>query len=243
MVMLHGFYFMLASMHCILCTAHQSGIHERVLNVMQLRGREYCTWRGFVADFELICSNAMTYNQKRSRVHKSALSMLRAGKKQLQAAELEGRKVGHSDAEQTSRHSMCIPFMLHVDIGMAMFLNIVFLCAGHCSVASKRSHSCCCGRGSRGSRGRAGSGCSCAPPFKSGQAGSAAGVGNGRGHTIWHTEDRVRRAPSSGICCFPRDSACWSSRHSLVHRCGRFPGAWPFHCRSTVISLLRRAFQ
>ena len=47
-----------------------------------------------MADFELICSNAMTYNQKRSRVHKSALSMLRAGKKQLQAAELEGRKVG-----------------------------------------------------------------------------------------------------------------------------------------------------
>lgn len=60
---------------------------------MQLRGREYRTWRGLVADFELICSNAMTYNQKRSRVHKSALSMLRAGKKQLQAAELEGRKV------------------------------------------------------------------------------------------------------------------------------------------------------
>ncbi|BDA41501.1 probable Bromodomain-containing protein 9 at N-terminal half [Coccomyxa sp. Obi] len=58
----------------------------------KLRGREYRTWRGLVADFELICSNAMTYNQKRSRVHKSALSMLRAGKKQLQAAELEGRK-------------------------------------------------------------------------------------------------------------------------------------------------------
>jgi hypothetical protein len=60
---------------------------------MQLRQREYRTWRALVEDFELICSNAMTYNQKRSRVHKSALAMLRAGKKQLQAAELEGRKV------------------------------------------------------------------------------------------------------------------------------------------------------
>ena len=46
-----------------------------------------------MADFELICNNAMTYNQKRSRVHKSAAIMLRAGMKQLQAAELPGRKV------------------------------------------------------------------------------------------------------------------------------------------------------
>lgn len=44
-------------------------------------------------DFELICNNAMIYNQKRSRVHKSALAILRAGKKWLQAAELAGRKV------------------------------------------------------------------------------------------------------------------------------------------------------
>ena len=59
----------------------------------QVHGREYRTWRGFVEDFELICNNAMIYNQKRSRVHKSALSVLRAGKKWLQAAELAGRKV------------------------------------------------------------------------------------------------------------------------------------------------------
>ena len=59
----------------------------------QVREQEYRTWRGYVADFELICSNAMTYNQKRSRVHKSAVTMLRVGKKQLQASELTGRKV------------------------------------------------------------------------------------------------------------------------------------------------------
>lgn len=59
----------------------------------QVHGREYRTWRGFVEDFELICNNAMIYNQKRSRVHKSALAILRAGKKWLQAAELAGRKV------------------------------------------------------------------------------------------------------------------------------------------------------
>ncbi len=60
---------------------------------MQVHGREYRTWRGFVEDFELICSNAMIYNQRRSRVHKSALAILRAGKKWLQAAELAGRRV------------------------------------------------------------------------------------------------------------------------------------------------------
>lgn len=59
----------------------------------QVNGHEYRTWHGFVEDFELICNNAMIYNQKRSRVHKSALSILRAGKKWLQAAELAGRKV------------------------------------------------------------------------------------------------------------------------------------------------------
>ncbi|CAL5223173.1 g5644 [Coccomyxa viridis] len=58
----------------------------------KVHGREYRTWRGFVEDFELICSNAMIYNQRRSRVHKSALAILRAGKKWLQAAELAGRR-------------------------------------------------------------------------------------------------------------------------------------------------------
>ncbi|CAG9462310.1 unnamed protein product [Pedinophyceae sp. YPF-701] len=52
----------------------------------------YHTWRSFVADFELICNNAMKYNQKRSRVHKAAHTLIRAGKKTLQGAELEGRK-------------------------------------------------------------------------------------------------------------------------------------------------------
>ncbi len=43
-------------------------------------------------DFELICNNAMRYNQKRSRIHKAARTMLRAGMKQLQAAERLGRE-------------------------------------------------------------------------------------------------------------------------------------------------------
>ncbi|KAK9843100.1 hypothetical protein WJX74_006951 [Apatococcus lobatus] len=58
----------------------------------KVRQREYRTWHGFVEDFELIANNAMTYNQKRSRVHKAAITMLRAGKKHLQALELQGRK-------------------------------------------------------------------------------------------------------------------------------------------------------
>lgn len=42
-------------------------------------------------DFELICTNAMRYNQKRSRIHKAARTILRAGMKQLQGAEAQGR--------------------------------------------------------------------------------------------------------------------------------------------------------
>ena len=58
----------------------------------KVRQREYRTWHSFVEDFELIANNAMTYNQKRSRVHKAAITMLRAGKKHLQVLELQGRK-------------------------------------------------------------------------------------------------------------------------------------------------------
>ena len=36
----------------------------------KIRGRQYVNWQEVVRDFELICSNAMKYNQRRSRVHK-----------------------------------------------------------------------------------------------------------------------------------------------------------------------------
>jgi hypothetical protein len=58
----------------------------------KLADREYRTWRAFVEDFELICNNATTYNQRRSKIHKAAAQMLRSGKKLLQTSELEGRK-------------------------------------------------------------------------------------------------------------------------------------------------------
>lgn len=58
----------------------------------KLQAREYRTWRSFVEDFELICSNAMTYNQKRSLINKKALVMLRQGKKILAESELAGRR-------------------------------------------------------------------------------------------------------------------------------------------------------
>ena len=50
----------------------------------KVRGREYRTWGDFVSDFELICSNAMEYNQKRSRVHKAAMRLQRQGRIDLQ---------------------------------------------------------------------------------------------------------------------------------------------------------------
>lgn len=49
----------------------------------KIRARQYVNWQEVVRDFELICTNAMKYNQKRSRIHKLALVMLRAGKKLL----------------------------------------------------------------------------------------------------------------------------------------------------------------
>jgi pyridoxal biosynthesis lyase PdxS len=65
-----------------------------LLQVMRgkIRGRVYVNWQELVRDFELICNNAMKYNQKRSRVHKQGLVMLRAGKKLLAEMEAEGRR-------------------------------------------------------------------------------------------------------------------------------------------------------
>jgi hypothetical protein len=39
----------------------------------KIRGHQYVNWQEVVRDFELICSNAMKYNQRRSRVHKQVL--------------------------------------------------------------------------------------------------------------------------------------------------------------------------
>ena len=36
----------------------------------KVQERRYVNWNEVVRDFELICSNAMKYNQKRSRIHK-----------------------------------------------------------------------------------------------------------------------------------------------------------------------------
>ncbi len=58
----------------------------------KLDQRAYRTWRSFVEDFVLICSNALMYNQKRSRVHRAALQLLRQGKKVLSDNELVARR-------------------------------------------------------------------------------------------------------------------------------------------------------
>jgi Bromodomain len=64
----------------------------------KVQAREYRTWQAFIEDFELICSNAMTYNQKRSLIHKAALNLLRHGKKHLHSwrTELEGKRAIHN---------------------------------------------------------------------------------------------------------------------------------------------------
>lgn len=46
--------------------------HPMCISVMRGKaaGGAYAAWPDFVRDFELLCSNAMRYNQKRSRIHK-----------------------------------------------------------------------------------------------------------------------------------------------------------------------------
>ena len=52
----------------------------------------YQTLRELREDFELICNNALSYNQKRSKVHKAAQTFLRNGRKTLRDMELAVRK-------------------------------------------------------------------------------------------------------------------------------------------------------
>lgn len=61
----------------------------------KLRALEYRTFAAFVEDFELVGNNAMRYNQKRSRVHRSAVNLLRHGKKHLNTVQLEATKAIH----------------------------------------------------------------------------------------------------------------------------------------------------
>lgn len=61
----------------------------------KLRALEYRTFAAFVDDFELIANNAMRYNQKRSRVHRSAVNLLRHGKKHLNTVQLEATRAIH----------------------------------------------------------------------------------------------------------------------------------------------------
>jgi hypothetical protein len=66
----------------------------RPLQIMRnkVQNKQYVNWHEVVRDFELICSNAMRYNQKRSRIHKVALVLLRGGKRLMKEMELEGRR-------------------------------------------------------------------------------------------------------------------------------------------------------
>lgn len=50
--------------------------HPMCLQTMRTKvgARAYTSWGDFVRDFELLCSNAMRYNQKRSRIHKQVVT-------------------------------------------------------------------------------------------------------------------------------------------------------------------------
>ena len=58
----------------------------------KVHARAYTTWRAFEGDLERICTNALTYNQKRSKVHKAASSLQRSLRKLCRDGELEGRR-------------------------------------------------------------------------------------------------------------------------------------------------------
>lgn len=61
----------------------------------KLHVKDYRTFAAFTEDFELVCTNAMKYNQKRSRVHRSAVNLLRHGKKHLNNVQLEATRAIH----------------------------------------------------------------------------------------------------------------------------------------------------
>lgn len=61
----------------------------------KVHSKDYRTFSAFTEDFELVCTNAMKYNQKRSRVHRSAVNLLRHGKKHLNNVQLETTRAIH----------------------------------------------------------------------------------------------------------------------------------------------------
>lgn len=71
--------------------------HPMCFHIMRhkLHVRDYRTFSAFTEDFELVCNNAMKYNQKRSRVHRSAVNLLRHGKKHLNNVQLEATRAIH----------------------------------------------------------------------------------------------------------------------------------------------------
>ncbi len=78
------------------------GYYERIKQPMcfmvmrdKVKARSYRTWRAFVADFELICSNARTFNPKTHRVHKMAVAMQQKGRKLMETSQLQGRRCIH----------------------------------------------------------------------------------------------------------------------------------------------------
>ena len=80
---------------CVVCRDKLCHLAQQVhalLHGVQVVAREYKSFMEFVDDFKLMCNNAMVYNQKRSRVHKTAVTMLRAGIKQLQHIEVDACK-------------------------------------------------------------------------------------------------------------------------------------------------------
>ena len=118
-----------------------------LLQVMRgkIRGRVYVNWQELVRDFELICTNAMKYNQKRSRVHKQGLVMLRAGKKLLAEMEVEGRRAmaamvaagiaaaaAPASLQMTAADSQALPSSLYRSGEPAAVAAVAFLCYRPC---------------------------------------------------------------------------------------------------------------
>ena len=58
----------------------------------RLRRRQYRTWGDLLADFELICENALAYNNKRSRVHRAAVTLQHAGQILLQVRRCSNQR-------------------------------------------------------------------------------------------------------------------------------------------------------
>ncbi len=92
----------------------------------QVAAREYCTWRSFLADLELIFSNARQFNRPAHPVHKAANDLQQKCLKFLE--ERDGAALEKTAREVSSCcHILPTPFKTDFETSLPVLLVTVFI--------------------------------------------------------------------------------------------------------------------